>query len=138
MNENKPKGKYTITEKVIQAHENQNRNFQGTNIKYWNDFTESGVVSQSSLPQYKSSIRRFTEHTNKDLLTVTVTDIKSYLSTFEEGSKTQEMQMRFIKSFLTYIFTNNVDAAISNTVTETIMWLLDDNARTLIKILMSK
>lgn len=138
MKENQEKRKYTVTEKAKQAHEKQNKSITGINATYWEDFTQSGIVSQSSLAQYKSGIRRFAEYVQKDLLTVTVTDIKSYLDTFEAGSKTQLTQQRYIKSFLKYTFTNNVDAAIERTVTDTIMWLLDEDVKGLLKILMSK
>lgn len=139
MNKNNEKRKYTKTEKALKQWESQQKNIEGLNATYWEDFTQSGLVNnKTSLAQYKSAIRRLIESTQKDLLTVTITDINSYLDTFESGSKTQLTQQRYIKSFLKYTFTNNVDAAIKNTVTDTIMWLLDEDVKGLLKILMSK
>lgn len=131
------KGKYTKTEKFYQSLEERTPKFDDINATYYEQFSESGVVSVSSLSQYKSAVRRLSEFIGKDVMTVTVTEIINYLDQFDK-EKTRNSQERYIKSFLKYIFINNINKAIEVSNTDVIMALMDEDTKTLIKILMSK
>lgn len=136
MDENN-KRNYTKSEKVIQAHENNIKYIKGCNEKYWNDFEQNGGKSKSSMPQYKSAIKRYTDFINKDVLESKIEDMKKYLEQFKEG-KTRENQKRYISSFLTFTISDNIELAAKITSSDLIIHLIPREYRTLLKALMSK
>lgn len=109
----------------------------GINQIYWNEFATNSGKKESSLLQYKSAVNRFTTYIDKDSLEVSVSDITNYLETVKEG-KTRENAERYIKSFLTYTITNNIEKAVKITSADTILSLVPTEYKNLIKILMMK
>lgn len=109
----------------------------GINQIYWNEFATNSGKKESSLLQYKSAVNRFTTYIDKDSLEVSVSDITNYLETVKEG-KTRENAERYIKSFLTYTITNNIEKAVNITSADTILSLVPTEYKNLIKILMMK
>lgn len=109
----------------------------GINQIYWNEFATNSGKKESSLLQYKSAVNRFTTYIEKDSLEVSISDITNYLETVKEG-KTRENAERYIKSFLTYTITNNIEKAVNITSADTILSLVPTEYKNLIKILMMK
>lgn len=131
-------GKYTKSEKWLKAKENSFKSVEGINEQYWLDFEQNAGKSQSSMPQYKSAVRRVLEHNeNKDALTITIKDIESYLEKIDTD-KTRENQRRYINSFLTYTITSNMDKSVNTTDSNLILSLIPQEYKGLMKVLLNK
>lgn len=131
------KRNYTKSEKVIQAHENNIKYIKGYNEKYWNDFEENGGKAKSSMPQYKSAIKRYTDFIDKDILKTKIEDVKNYLDQFKQD-KTRKNQKRYISSFLVFTISNNIEMAAKITSSDLIIQLIPTEYRILLNVLMSK
>lgn len=133
------KGNYHKGEKFFQSLEIriEENKIKGINENYWIDFEENSNKTKSSLLQYKSAVKRFIDATNKDILTISIEELESYLNNFEEG-KTKENQSRYIKSFITFSIEKNMLKASANTNKELILSLIPNEYRMLINVLMNK
>lgn len=109
---------YTVSEKKLQADLRKEKNFNDKNETYWNNFVENSGKSTGSLAQYKSAVRRFTETIGKDILSITVDELRTYVNGFE--GKTRDNQERYIKSFLNFTIVNTDISVDNNLIIELI------------------
>jgi hypothetical protein len=133
------KGNYHKGEKFFKSLENriEENKIKGINENYWKDFEANSNKTKSSLLQYKSAVKRFIDANDKDILSISIDELESYLNNFEEG-KTKDNQSRYIKSFITYSIEKNMLKASANTNKELILSLIPNEYRMLINVLMNK
>ena len=110
---------------------------EGVNAEYWNEFSINSGKKESSLIQYRSAVNRFINYIGKDVLETTKEDLENYLATTKEG-KTRENAKRYIQSFLVFTISSNMDKAKEITSSDTILSLIPDEYKMLIKVLMNK
>ena len=101
--EDKEKGKYTKSEKYLKAKESQVKfsQYEATNSML-TTFCESGEVTEVSLFQYRSAIRRCEEIYDKPIIDVTIEEIESYAEGSSNKIPTQKAQRNYIKGFLRF------------------------------------
>jgi hypothetical protein len=131
---------YTKSDKFFKALNTriEENKIKGTNEAYWNDFEKNSGKTPSSLPQYKSAVKRFIDANEKDILSISVEELDSYLDNNFPTGKTKENQARYIKSFLTYSIEKNMSKALKNTDSQLIMSLIPNEYRMLINVLLNK
>jgi site-specific recombinase XerD len=129
---NKTERFYRRLEEVKERHM-----IEGVNEKYWNDFKNNTNKSKISIGQYKSSIQRFLEFIDKDVLTVTITDIENYLNENFFG-QTKINQERYIKSFILYTIQNNINKALEYTNKELMIELMPIEYKMVMDVLSNK
>lgn len=132
--------KYTKTEKFYESKERcvaEHTPSEGVNAEYWNNFSKNSGKKESSLIQYRSAVNRFINYIGKDVLKTTKEDLENYLATTKEG-KTRENAKRYIQSFLVFTISSNMDKAKEITSSDTILSLIPDEYKMLIKVLMNK
>lgn len=120
------KRQYNISEKVTQAVENRIKKINVSvenNISYWEEFAKTRTAS--SLPQYKSSIFRLLDSVNKDLATITPSEVELFTSQ-------NKANKAYIKSILAYIYSNNIAGAKESLTKEMTVYLLPDEYKGLI------
>jgi hypothetical protein len=130
-------GKYTKSEKFLQAKENKILHIEGINEEYWNDFELNSGKPRTSINQYRSAVRRYIEAINKDVLESTIEDLNIYLENFEEG-KTRTNHQRYIQGFLAYAISNNYKKGITNVSSELILSLIPQDYKNLVSVLINK
>jgi len=109
---------------------------KGINQEYWNNFESNSGKTKSSLPQYKSAVKRFIDAIDKDILEINTNELESYLNNFE--GVTRNNQERYIKSFITFSIENNFDKALKYTDNSLVLSLIPNEYRMLINVLMNK
>ena len=101
--ENKEKGKYTKSEKHFKAKENQVKVSQYDNTNSMlTAFCEAGEVTESSLLQYRSAIRRCEERYAKPIIEVTPSEVEAYAKDSSDKEPTVNAQRNYIKGFVRF------------------------------------
>ena len=126
--ENKEKGKYTKSEKYLKAKENQVKVSQyNTTNTMLTTFCESGEVTESSLLQYKSAIRRCEEKYNKSIIETTVEEIEAYANNSSDKEATQNAQRNYIKGIMRFWALQEMKQGNKIVDVDTFLYLFMDN-----------
>ena len=129
---NKTERFYKRLEETKELHK-----IEGVNEKYWKAFKGNTNKSKISISQYKSSIQRFLEFIDKDILFVTITDIEDYLNNNFFG-QTKINQESYIKSFVVYTIQNNINKALEYTNKELMKNLMPTEYKMLMEVINNK
>ena len=97
-------------------------NFEETQ-NLFNDFSKT--VTESSLVQYKSAVRRFEEVTGKVILDVTMKEIEDYANR-QKNEKTTNAQRNYIKGFMRFAVMQDLQANKSRVDKLTFIYLFVD------------
>jgi len=117
-------GKYTMSEKVlkVKAEHIKQYNLLTVNQTYYEAFKSKFGDKITSWVQYKVDIGAFMERINRDIATVSISDIEQYVS--EAVGKTRNNKTAHIRSLLQYIIKNNIEQAKEKVDKDLLIYLI--------------
>lgn len=135
----KEKRHYTKTDKLEKAVQKvvETHTPKGINRIYWEDFEKNSGKTGLSLAQYKNAINRFTSVIEKDILTISKSDLENYISDIQNET-TRKNAERYIKSFITFTIEYDMNRAVEVVSDELLFDLIPSEYWNLIKILIKK